>query len=662
MDLTLTDEQVLLREQVLRFARREIVPRVREHDLSATFDRQSWLALGRQGILGLHLPEEYGGGGADVVTCLVVGEALGRAGVDGGLTLSFGAHSFLCADTIATFGTDEQKARWLPGLATGERIGCLGLTEPDAGSDAAALRTRAERVDGGWKLNGSKTFITNGSIADVAIVIAKSDPAAGHAGMSAFVVERGTPGFEATRDLHKMGVRASPTSELVLTDCVVPDGNLIGGEGAGFLIAMHAVEWDRCTLIAPFLGGMEFVLDRCCRYAAERRQFGRPIASFQAVRHRIADIKIFVEAARGLIFRVGRCKDEGRPMAPLEASVAKLFIGDWSLAPANDAVVLHGGYGYCHEYDVERVFRDGRLAPIGGGTSDIQRVVISRLMLEEGEGAGSGSGSGSGTGETLALAATRACAALLGGEDGGIGAVAMTGPDGGEPRVSGPPWRLSGRASMVTNGPVAGRVAVIAAGPDGDVICAVDPGAPGVTKGPRVATPGLKDVQLCDFAFDGVEVAPVAAPDARVRYGLMADLAIAEAATGLVDRVLDAAKRHATSHRRGGKPIAAHQEVRFKLAEILTLRDACDLLVGRAAGMVARGDPEAPTLVRCARVFCAESAERAASAAAQVAAGAGYVEGSEFERAWNDTRGLAVAGTPIEVSRMAIADDLLARY
>ncbi|MBN1770872.1 MAG: acyl-CoA dehydrogenase family protein [Deltaproteobacteria bacterium] len=380
MDFRLTDEQRMLREQVLRFARREIVPRVRDHDRAEEFDRESWRKLGELGILGLHFPPEYGGGGGSVTSCVVVGEALGAAGVDGGLTLSYGAHSFLCADTILVHGTDAQRRRYLPKLATGEWIGCMGLTEPDAGSDVAALRCRAERRGDEWVLDGTKMFITNGALADVTVVYAKTDPKAGHAGISAFVVERGTPGFSIGKRLHKMGVRSSPTSELVFEDCAIPRESLLGEEGAGFPMAMQTVEWDRSALLAPFVGAFEFLLDRCCAYAKERRQFGRPIASFQAIKHKLADLKIFLEAARSLVYRIAWLKDRGQGVNHLDAAVAKLFVGDASLQPINDAVVLHGGYGYCHEYDVERVFRDSRLAPIGGGTSDIQKLIISRLM------------------------------------------------------------------------------------------------------------------------------------------------------------------------------------------------------------------------------------------------------------------------------------------
>ena len=370
----------MFKEQVLRFARREIAPRVQEHDLRGEFDWTSWRKLGEFGILGLHFPEEFGGSGADVLTSVLAAEALGEAGVDGGLTLSYGAHTFLCADTIYCHGTEEQRRRYIPRLADGTWVGCMGLTEPGAGSDAAAIRTRAEEKGDAWVLNGGKMFITNGSIADVAVIYAKTDPQAGHQGISAFIVEKGTPGFTVSRNLHKMGCRTSPTSELIFEDCMIPAENLLGIQGHGFMMSLQTVEWDRSTLLAPSIGAMAYVLERCCRYAQQREQFGRPIAGFQATRHKIADIKIFMEAARSLVYRIAWCKDQGRPVNHLEAAVAKLFLGDWSLGPTNDAVTLHGGYGYCHEYDMERVMRDSRLAPIGGGTSEVQRILISRLM------------------------------------------------------------------------------------------------------------------------------------------------------------------------------------------------------------------------------------------------------------------------------------------
>ncbi len=380
MDFALTEEQLMFKEQVLKFARKEIAPRAQEHDLEVKFDYESWRKLGEFGILGLHFPEELGGNGADVVTSVLAAEALGEAGVDGGLTLSYGAHTYLCADTIFTHGRDDQRKKYIPRLATGEWIGCMGLTEPGAGSDVAALSTRADRKGDTWVLNGSKMFITNGAIADVAVIYARLAGSSGQEGISAFIVEKGTPGFSVGRQLKKMGVHSSPTSELIFDDCVIPAENILGPEGGGFPMALQTVEWDRSTLLAPFVGASAFLLERCTRYAQQREQFGRPIASFQAVKHKIANIKIFMEAARSLIYRIAWYKDQGRPLNHLEAAIAKLFVGDWSLEPTNDALQVFGGYGYCHEYDVERIFRDGRLAPLGGGTSDIQKVIISRLM------------------------------------------------------------------------------------------------------------------------------------------------------------------------------------------------------------------------------------------------------------------------------------------
>ncbi|HUU02880.1 MAG TPA: acyl-CoA dehydrogenase family protein [Myxococcota bacterium] len=380
MDFAFSDEQLAFKEQVIKFAAREIVPRCAEHDLKSEFDRQAFRRLGEFGILGLHFPEELGGSGADVVTTVLAGEALGEAGVDGGLMLSYGAHTFLCADTIFAHGNDEQRRRYIPKLASGTLIGCMGLTEPGAGSDVAAMRTRAVLKGDRYVLNGSKIFITNGPVADVAVVYATVDPEAKHAGISAFIVERGTAGFSAGAPLHKMGVRSSQTSELFFDDCEIPQENLLGAEGGGFPMAMQTVEWDRSALMAPFVGGMSYALMKCARYAQERRQFGRPIAEFQAIKEKLAAMKIFLEAARGLVYRIAWCKDQGRPLNHLEAAVAKLFIGDWSLEPANAAMSLMGGYGYCHEYEMERMFRDGRLAPIGGGTSEIQKMIISKLM------------------------------------------------------------------------------------------------------------------------------------------------------------------------------------------------------------------------------------------------------------------------------------------
>lgn len=380
MEFEFTKEQLMFKKEVVRFAKKEIVPRVQEHDLKEAFDFESFRKMGEFGILGLHFPEEYGGEGADVVTTVLAGEALGEAGVDGGLTLAYGAHSFLCADTIFSHGTEEHRKKYIPRLCSGEWIGCMGLSEPDAGSDVASMTTTAVKNGDHYILNGTKMWITNGPIADVAVVYAKTQPELGHAGISAFIIEKGTKGFSAGPPLIKMGVRTSQTSELVFKECQIPAENLLGKEGEGFLYAMQTVEWDRSALLAPFVGSTTYLLKKCAAYAKGRVQFGRPIAKFQAIKNKLADMRIFGEASRSLVYRIAWCKDQGRPLNHLEAAVAKLFIGDWSLPITNDAVTLHGGYGYTHEFDVERIFRDTRLAPIGGGTSEIQKMIISKLM------------------------------------------------------------------------------------------------------------------------------------------------------------------------------------------------------------------------------------------------------------------------------------------
>ena len=380
MDFNLSKEQRMFKREVINFAKKEIVPRVREFEKKGEFDFESFRKLGEFGILGLHFPEYLGGGGADVLTSVIAAEALGEAGVDGGLTLSYGAHTFLCADTIFRHGTKEQVEKYLPKLITGEYIGCMGLSEPNAGSDVASMSTVAEKKGDRYVLNGTKMWITNGPIADVAVIYAKTDPSKKHEGISAFIVEKNTPGFSAGPPIEKMGVKTSQTSELIFNNCEIPEENLLGKEGEGFLMALETVEWDRSALLAPFVGATKYVLDRCIDYAKKRIQFDRPIGKFQAIKHKIADIKIFYETARLLTYKIAWCKDQGRPINHLEAAVAKLYVGDFSLKPTNDAMVLHGGNGYTHEFDIERVFRDGRLAPIGGGTSDIQKMIISRML------------------------------------------------------------------------------------------------------------------------------------------------------------------------------------------------------------------------------------------------------------------------------------------
>ncbi len=380
MEFSFSEEQLLFRDTIYKYAKNEIVPLCEEADLKSEFSFEIWQKLARMGLLGLPFPEEYNGQGADVVTCCLASEALGHAGVDSGHLLALGAHTYLCTDTLFKHGNEHQRKKYVPKLANGEWIGCMGLTEPGAGSDAAALQTTAVKKGDRWILNGSKTFITNAPVADVCVVYATVDKSKKHAGITAFIVEKNFKGFSTGKPFHKLGVRASTTSEIFLEDCEIPEDNVLGNIGEGFMYAHQTLEWDRSALLAPFVGAMQFMIEQCARYATERVQFDKPIKSFQAIQHKLADMKMVMEAARLAVYRVASLKDAGYPINHLQASIAKAFVGDWGFKVASDAVQIFGGYGYIHDYPVERMIRDAKLAQIGGGTSEIQRLIISRLL------------------------------------------------------------------------------------------------------------------------------------------------------------------------------------------------------------------------------------------------------------------------------------------
>jgi hypothetical protein len=385
MEFSFTDEQKVFKDQVLKFSQKELAPLAEEADWKAEFCWEAWRKMGAFGLLGITYPEAYGGSEADVVTACLAGEAVAQGGAEGGLCLAWGAHTYLCGDTILRHGTEAHKKKYVPKLASGEWVGALGLTEPGAGSDAASVRTTAVRKGDYYYLNGTKMFITNGPIADVMVIIAVTDKEKKAAGISALIVEKNYPGFSVGRELKKMGVRASTTGELIFDDCPVPVENILRREGEGFLIALGTVEWDRSTLLAPSLGGLEYALEECVAYAKERRQFDRPIASFQAIQHKLADMKVIIEAMRMLIYRVAWLKDQGKGINPVEAAVAKLYVGELGMKAAHDAVQIHGGYGFMHEYPVERLYRDTRLGSIGGGTSEIMRLIIARSIFAAGK-------------------------------------------------------------------------------------------------------------------------------------------------------------------------------------------------------------------------------------------------------------------------------------
>ena len=371
----------MFRESIYRFAKEQIAPRCEEADLTSEFDFEIWKKMGEMGLLGLPFPEEYGGSGADFITCCLAGEALGHAGVDGGHTLALGAHTYLCGADIMMHGSEAQKSKYLPKMATGEWIGCMGLTEPGCGSDAGGMVTTAVKKGDKYILNGSKTFITNAPIADVHIIFATLDKAQKHKGITAFIAEKGYSGLSVGKPMHKLGCRCSTTSEVFLEDCEIPVENCLGGEGHGWEIALGGVEWDRSILLSPALGGTMFMLEQCARYANQRWAFNKPIRDFQSIQNRIADMKVFQDIARLAIYRVASSKDKGARLNPLLAAVNKMYIGDKQFEMCSSAIDLFGGYGYIHEYPVERGLRDSKLGQLGGGTSDIMRMIVARAML-----------------------------------------------------------------------------------------------------------------------------------------------------------------------------------------------------------------------------------------------------------------------------------------
>ncbi|MBI2944382.1 MAG: acyl-CoA dehydrogenase family protein [Candidatus Wallbacteria bacterium] len=374
-----TDEQSALADEVLKFARAEAAP----HELAEEFAMPLWRKMAELGLMGLPIPREYGGGDSDLTTTVLAVEAFVRGGGSLSMALSWGASTVLFGIPVLVFGTSEQKQRYLPRIASGEWIGAFALTEPGAGSDAASLRTRARRTDGGWLLDGAKMFITNGPIADAFLVFASTDPARGRNGISAFVIDRETPGFTCGQPLHKMGHRGSPTSELVLQDCRVPDTALLGKEGRGFVeVAFSTLEWERSCLLGPGAGACALALERSARYALSRAQFGRPVAEFGAVRQLLGDMQARCFAAALHWRRLGWLKDAGVP-AVTESSIAKLVISEDCLRVADSAVQIHGGYGYIREYPVEQFYRDVKLYTLGGGTSEIQQRILAETLLKE---------------------------------------------------------------------------------------------------------------------------------------------------------------------------------------------------------------------------------------------------------------------------------------
>ena len=381
MSFSLSGEQEAIRRMVREFAQSEIAPHVKEWDETQTFPREVMRQLGDLGMLGVLVPEEYGGAGLTYIDYIHVIEELSR--VDGAVGLSVAAHNSLCTNHLWLFGNEAQRRAWVTPLAQGKLLGAWGLTEAEAGSDSGGTRTTAVLDGDAWVLNGAKTFITHGSVGDVAVLMAVTNKASGKRGISAFVVDLHQKDVHAGKKENKLGMRASDTATIVLEDCRIPKGNLLGAAGEGFIQAMKVLDGGRISIAALALGMAEGALDCSLRYAQQRKQFGKSISEFQSIRNYLADMATEIDAARLLTYRAGWAKDQGR-VTTKESAMAKLYASEVSVRVANLAVQIHGGYGFTKDFPAEKFYRDVKLCTIGEGTSEIQRMVVARELLRPG--------------------------------------------------------------------------------------------------------------------------------------------------------------------------------------------------------------------------------------------------------------------------------------
>ncbi len=379
MDFSFTDEQQQLRRTVSEFAAAEIAPHVMEWDEAAHWPGELVPKMGELGLLGVIFPEKYGGAGLGYVEYVIVIEEL--AAVDASIALSVAAHNSLCSNHIFKFGTEAQREKYLPRLTAGKMLGAWSLTEPGAGSDAGGTRTIAERRNGAWLLNGSKTFTTNGHSAGVCVAMAVTERGKGAHGISAFLVERDAKGFRPGKKENKLGMRASETSELLFSDCVLPADSLLGEEGKGFVNSLQILDGGRISIAALGVGIAQGALSAATKYARERKQFGKAISEFQAIQFKLADMATEVEAARALTYRAAWFADRGDAPYTKESAMAKLFAGEVAVRVAGEGVQVFGGYGFTKDYPAEKYYRDAKLCTIGEGTSEIQRLVIARQLL-----------------------------------------------------------------------------------------------------------------------------------------------------------------------------------------------------------------------------------------------------------------------------------------
>jgi len=379
-DLTLTEEQEQVQRIARDFATERVLPHAAEIDDQGKIPRELLVEMGKLGFMGTYVPERYGGSGLDTVSYVLIVEEINRACASTGVVLC--SHVSLAVDPILHFGSDAQKRRYLPALANGERIGCFALSEPASGSDAAAMRTSARPDGDEWVLNGTKNFITNGSIGDVAVVFAQTDPPQRHKGIAAFIVEKGSPGFSVGKLEKKLGIRGSDTAQLVFQDCRVPAANLLGEVGEGFKIALSTLDGGRISIAAQAVGIARACLEDSLAYAKQREAFGKKIADFQAIQWMLADMATEIDAARLLTWRAAALKDAGEDLI-LASAEAKLFASDIAVKAARDCVQIFGGYGYLKDFPAERHYRDAKITEIYEGTSEIMKLVIAEEMLKE---------------------------------------------------------------------------------------------------------------------------------------------------------------------------------------------------------------------------------------------------------------------------------------
>jgi len=379
VDFTFTDEQKHLRKSVREFAEGEIAPHIMEWDESSHFPAEILPQLAQMGLMGVIFPEEYGGAGLGYIEYAIVIEELAR--VDGSVGLFVAAHNSLCSNHIYKFGSEEQKRKYLVPLAQGKKLGAWSLTEPEAGSDAGGTRTTAVRNGHGWTLNGSKTFTTNGTYADICVAMAVTDRSKHSHGISAFILEKGTTGFRPGKKENKLGMRASDTSEVIFSDCHIPAENLLGPEGEGFISSLKILDGGRISIAALGLGMAQGALEAATGYAKQRKQFNQPIADFQAIQFKLADMATQVEAARLLVYQAAWLADQKNVRFTRESSMAKYFAGEVAVYVADECVQIHGGYGFIKDYPAEKYYRDAKLCTIGEGTSEIQKLVIARQLL-----------------------------------------------------------------------------------------------------------------------------------------------------------------------------------------------------------------------------------------------------------------------------------------